>query len=78
MLDSGADKSIGIGLGSPFMYFDFYASFKSFINAYNYSEQTMEAVVAAIYGEIPFEGGHPFKVIPAEIEEMMKKIGIES
>lgn len=78
MLDSGADKSIGIGLGSPFMYFDFYASFKSFINAYNYSEQTMEAVVAAIYGEIPFEGGHPFKLIPPDIEAKMKELGIES
>lgn len=75
-LDSGADKSVGLGLGSPFMYFDFYNSFKTFINAYNYSEETMEAVVAAIYGEIPFEGGHPFKLIPQELEQRMKEIGI--
>lgn len=76
-LDSGADKSVGIGLGSPFMYFDFYSSFKTFINAYNYSKETLEAVVAAIYGEIPFEGGHPVKLIPPEMEEKMKVLGIE-
>lgn len=76
ILDSGAEKTVGLGLGSPYMYFDFFHSFRNFINAYNASPEMMEAVVAAIYGEIPFEGGHPFKLIPAEMQKAMDEIGM--
>ena len=58
------NRRIGISLGSPYVHFDFYADFDCFINAYNTLEATQRAVVKAIYGEIPFEGGEPFKVIP--------------
>ncbi len=77
ILDSGAEKTVGLGLGSPFMYFDFFGSFRNFINAYNASKESMEAVVAAIYGEIPFEGGHPFKLIPPDMQKAMDALGIE-
>ncbi|MBQ9977392.1 MAG: hypothetical protein IJP21_02215 [Clostridia bacterium] len=60
----GSEKSIGIGLGSPFAYYDFYAAFPAYINIYNFKKEQMEAVVAAMYGEIPFEGGEPFKLLP--------------
>lgn len=63
-LSHGVEKSIGIGLGSPFMYFDFYYSFPAFINAYNYCDETMKSIVAAMYGEIGFEGVEPFELIP--------------
>lgn len=76
-LDSGADKTVGLGLGSPFMYFDFFGSYQNFINAYYPCKETLEAVVATIYGEIPFEGKHPFRLIPQEMEEQMKKIGMQ-
>ena len=64
----GSEKSLGIGMGSPFMYFDHYYGFHSFINCYNYYEETQKALVAAIYGEIPFLGGEPFKLIPDEFK----------
>ncbi len=63
-LDAGAEKSVGVGLGSPFMYYDFYPAFRTFINAYNPSQYTQEAVVSAIYGEIPFKGRESFKIFP--------------
>ena len=64
----GSEKSIGIGMGSPFMYFDHFHSFHTFINCYNYYDETLQALVAAIYGEIPFCGGEPFKLIPDEFK----------
>ncbi len=75
VLDSGAEKSIGVGVCSPFMYFDFYSGFPAFINTYNCTDVTLEALVAAIYGEIPFEGGTPFRLIPKDIEANLRKIG---
>ena len=75
VLDSGAEKSVGVGVCSPFMYFDFYSAFPAFINTYNCTDVTLEALVAAIYGEIPFEGGTPFRLIPKEIEANLRKIG---
>ena len=63
-LAHGVEKSIGVGLGSPFMYFDFYSGFPAFINANNPTKETHEAVVAAMYGEIPFEGVEPFELVP--------------
>ncbi len=60
----GSEKSVGIGLGSPFAYYDFYAAFPAYINIYNFKNEQIEAVVAAMYGEIGFEGGEPFKLIP--------------
>ena len=67
----GAEKSVGIGLGSPFVYYDFYSAFPAYINIYNYYPELQEAVVAAMYGEIGFEGGEPFKLIPKFVEERL-------
>ncbi len=76
-LTAGAEKSVGVGLGSPFMYYDFYAAFSTFINAYNPSPFTMEAIVAAMYGEIPFEGTHPYELYPPEVKRYLELSGIE-
>ena len=70
-LSHGAEKSVGVGLGSPFMYFDFYYGFPAFINAYNTSQETLESVVAAMYGEIPFAGGEPFRLIPDNMRKYL-------
>lgn len=57
-------KRIGVSIGSPFVYFDYYEDFDCFVNAYNSTEATQRSFIKAIFGEIPFEGCHPFKLIP--------------
>ncbi len=76
-LGAGSEKTIGIGLGSPFMYFDYYAAFPTFINSYFYAEANQKATVAAIYGEIPFEGGEPFALVPKEFKKYYDMLGID-
>ena len=75
-LCAGAEKSVGVGLGSPFMYYDYYAAFSTFINAYNPSPEAQEAVVAAMYGEVPFEGGEPFRLVPQEVTNALAESGL--
>ena len=74
-LRSGFEKSLGVGIGSPFMYYDFYSAFPTFINMYNYFPENIEAAVAAMFGEIPFEGGEPFKLIPDYVKERLEMFG---
>lgn len=75
-LVAGAEKSVGIGLGSPFMYFDFFINFPAFINAYNHSRFTMEALVAAMYGEIPFAGVEPYELYPPQMKPYLEHYGL--
>ena len=71
----GGEKSIGIGLRSPYVYYDFYSAFPTYINMYNHFPELMTAAVAAMYGEIGFEGGEPFKLIPKYVEERLEMFG---
>ena len=57
-------KRLAVSLGSPFLYFDYYAGFECFVNAYNATEMTQRTFVKALFGEIPFVGEHPFRLIP--------------
>lgn len=57
----GDEKSIGVSLGSVYVYYDFYANAKTFVHAYGLSPEAMEAFVKAIFGEIPFKGIMPYK-----------------
>lgn len=58
---SGKEKSIGVSLGSVYVYYDFYANADTFVHAYSLSEESMEAFVKGIFGEIPFKGTMPYK-----------------
>ncbi len=57
----GKEKSIGVSLGSVYVYHDFYANADTFVHAYSLAPEAMEAFVKAIFGEIPFNGVMPFK-----------------
>lgn len=71
------EKSVAVGLGSPFMWFDYYTNFPTFINLYNPREASCRAFVAALYGEIPFEGVSPFKLVPEKFQRQFELLGIE-
>ena len=57
----GEEKSIGVSLGSVYVYYDFYTNAKTFVHAYSLAPEAMEAFVKAIFGEIPFRGIMPYK-----------------
>lgn len=59
-LTKGAEKSIGVSLGSVYVYYDFYVNFRMFAHIYNLSKEAQEAFVKGIFGEIPFAGEMPF------------------
>ncbi len=69
VLHNGREKSVGISFGDPYVYFDALSIFDTFINAYSVTEETQEAVAAAILGEINFQKNSPFEIIPAAFRE---------
>lgn len=64
VLSFGAEKSICVSFGSTNIYYDYFENCDTFINAYTYNEYMIDAFVKAIFGEIPFEGVSPIKLIP--------------
>ena len=50
----GAEKSIGLSAGSPYIANGAMVAADAFVNLYSYSSFLMEAFVEAIFGEIPF------------------------
>lgn len=61
-------KRIVVNLGTPTIYYDYYTTFDCVVHAYNYTEVTQRNAIKALYGELAFEGGHPFRLIPKGYE----------
>ncbi len=64
-MTKGMEKSIGVSLGSVHVYYDYFENSHTFIHAYSVSPNSQEAVVDAIFGDIPFEGTNP--MMPANV-----------
>ena len=65
LLHRANEKTVGIAYGCPNVYFDWFSNTgEAFIAAYDYTKPLQEAVVSALFGEIPFEGKCPFELIP--------------
>lgn len=62
ILTVGADKSVVVSFGSPFIKEEYYEETATYINAYWYNKETMEAVCEGILGELEFEGVSPFRI----------------
>lgn len=61
----GAEKSICIATGSPFVYYDWFsASAKNYINAYTSDAATLKTMVRGFYGECEFTGVCPYDPNP--------------
>ena len=56
----GAEKSIGVSLGSVYVYYDFYENARMFTHIYSLSKESQEAFVKGIFGDIPFAGEIPY------------------
>lgn len=60
----GMKKSLAVSMGYPYLHHGFMASAETFINTYGASPDLIDAFVKAIFGEIPFEGVSPVKIVP--------------
>lgn len=60
IMSFGAEKSVVVSFGSPFIRQEYYEEAETYINAYWYNSEVMEALVKALFGEIPFAGISPF------------------
>lgn len=56
----GIEKSIGVSMGSPYVYYDFYSNLNMFAHIYSLSREAQEAFIKGIFGEIPFRGEMPY------------------
>lgn len=68
VLHSGAEKSLGVSFGDPFIAFDQFSCMDTFVNAYTTAPEAQEAVADAILGNIPFQTNSPFEIIPKEMQ----------
>ncbi len=64
---SGAEKSIGVSMGYPYVHYNIMESADTFVNAYSDDPEQMKAFVAALYGEIPMVGISPVELDPGPI-----------
>ncbi len=60
----GKEKSIGVSFGYPYVHYDSMEAVNAFVNANNMDVASQEAFVAALFGEIGFEGKSPVRLIP--------------
>lgn len=62
VLSYGSEKSVVVSFGSPFLRREYYEEAETYINAYWYNREVMEALVKALFGDIPFVGKSPFDI----------------
>lgn len=63
ILRYGAEKSIGIGTGSPFVYFDWFSTTAlNYLNIYTNDAASLRVLVRGLYGEVEFTGQSPYNL----------------
>lgn len=69
ILYEGAEKSVGVSFGDPYVFFDEFSICNTFINAYDTTKEAQDAVVGAIMGEIPLKNTQAFNVVPKALRK---------
>ncbi len=60
VMSYGSEKSVVVSFGSPFIRWEYFEETETYINAYWYNKEVMEALTKALFGDIPFVGKTPF------------------
>lgn len=60
-LTAGREKSIGVSMCSPYVYYDYFISMDTYIHTFSRSKNSQIAFVKALFGEIPFKGVYPYE-----------------
>jgi beta-N-acetylhexosaminidase len=58
---AGREKSLGVSMHSPYVYYDYFANMDTYIHTFSRSRETQQAFVKALFGEIPFNGVYPYE-----------------
>lgn len=69
ILHEGAEKSLGVSFGDPYVFFDEFSICDAFINAYDITKEAQDAVVGAIMGEIPLKNTNAFNIVPKALRK---------
>lgn len=64
VLTEGKEKSIGVSLGYPFMYYNYYQTCPTYINTFGSSKENVEECVKGMYGEFEISTTSPFPIKP--------------
>ena len=64
ILTAGKEKSIGVSLSYPFVYYNYYLNCPVFINTFGSSRENIEELVKGLYGEFEFSTTSPFPIKP--------------
>lgn len=67
--NEGMEKSIGVSMGSIYVYYDYYINMGTYVHTLSSSAETQKALVKALFGEIPFTGELPYEAPWREEEE---------
>lgn len=60
----GKEKSIGVSMGYPYLYYDIMQGANTYFNIYNTAPENQVAFVKALYGEIPCCTSSPIDITP--------------
>lgn len=58
---AGREKSLGVSMYSPYVYYDYFVNMDTYIHTFSRSKEAQTAFVKAIFGEIPFNGVYPYE-----------------
>ena len=60
-LSDGKSKSIGVSMGSPYVYYDYFVGMDTFVHALSNCVESQVAFVKALFGELAFDGVYQFE-----------------
>lgn len=72
-LSHGKEKSIGVSMGVPYIYYDYCINMENYAFTFSVSRESQIAFVQALFGEIPFEGQYNYETPWDEYDELEKK-----
>ncbi len=57
----GKEKSVGVSMGSPYVYYDYFIGMDAFVHTMSSSKESQIALVKALFGELSFDGVYQFE-----------------
>ncbi len=72
-LSEGKEKSIGVSMWSPYIYYDYASNMDTYIHAFGITPTSQVAIVKALFGEIGFNGKYPYEEPWKKDEELLAR-----